>query len=102
MRIRNSQLICHALPLLLTSFDAGLTQSVPPHDAGKLSGAVDGMGSMCRIAAPLIAGVCMEYGFNAAPFVLGGALSALGAITLAVVVPRVAPTGQGGAKAKAA
>ena len=81
--------------LYKTAVDGILTQSVPPHDAGRLSGAVDGMGSLCRIAAPLIAGLSMEYAFNAAPFVLGGALSALGAVALAVVVPRVAPTGRG-------
>ena len=74
--------------LYKTAVTAILTQSVPPHDAGRLSGAVDAMNSVCRVVAPAIGGLLMEYAFDAAPFVLGGACSAVGALALALVVPR--------------
>ena len=47
--------------LFRTSVTSVLTKCVPVQEVGTLSGALDGLDSLCRVVAPVISGVMMQY-----------------------------------------
>jgi predicted MFS family arabinose efflux permease len=65
-----------------TVCDAVVLQAVDPEDFGSISGACDAVDSGCRVSAPLIGGLLIEWYGVASPPCLGGVLIIFGIIII--------------------
>ena len=65
-----------------------LTKCVPAEEVGTITGMANAFDSMCRIVAPALAGVLMEYSGVSSALLFGAFLSALGSFSFHLISKR--------------
>ena len=68
--------------LFRTSTDVVVTKCALPEDNGAVSGASDSAQSLCRVVAPMVAGLLMEGLGAAAPAAIGAVVGGVGTVAL--------------------